>query len=136
MDWERRNVWTSTLYTLIHSLSLAQEQHFGDLTTLEARVKQAGSWRNPDCAYGSVLTAHPLGKRRITFRRDPNIHFDPIVAQVIQMLIQDLVVILDEMMYDVLAAAGERAGAIPQSKKSRSSQSESRRSTIGLGKAA
>ena len=83
LDWERVNVWTSTLYTLIQSLSLAKEQRFGDLTTLETRVKLAGSWRNPDCSYRSVLTAHPLGRRRITFRRDPNVHFDTIVTQVI-----------------------------------------------------
>ena len=36
MDWEQVNVWTSTLYTLVLSLSLAREQSFGDLMTLDS----------------------------------------------------------------------------------------------------
>ena len=116
LDWERVNVWTSTLYTLIHSLSIARAESFGDLSSVEDRVKEAGGWIIPDCSYSSKLTSHPLGHRRITFRRDPNKHFKNIVGQIIQMLIQDLVVILDGMMDDALIAHAESAGTFPQSK--------------------
>lgn len=57
-----------------------------------------------------------MGRKKVTYRRDPNTHFESIVRQVIQMLIQDLVVILDGMMDDILAARGESAGQFPQSK--------------------
>ena len=97
MDWERVNVWTNTLYALIHSLSLAKESNCGDLKTLHARARDASAWVATDCSYGSVLLKHPGGKNKITFRRDPNRHFSAISQQLIKMLIQDLVVILDEM---------------------------------------
>lgn len=116
MDWERVNVWTNTLYALIHSLSLAKESNFGDLKTLHVRARDASAWVATDCSYGSVLLKHPGGKNKITFRRDPNRHFSAISQQLIKMLIQDLVVILDEMMDEALAQRGECAGPYPQSK--------------------
>lgn len=116
MNWERVNVWTNTLYTLIHSLHLAKESSFGDLKTLDQRARDTTRWVTPDCSYASVLLAHPSGKDKITFRRDPNIHFPDISRQVIKMLVQDLVVILDEMMDEALVQSGETAGNFPQSK--------------------
>lgn len=116
MDWERVNVWTNTLYTLIHSLSLAKETNFGDLTTLHSRAREASAWVATDCSYGSVLLGHPGGSNKITFRRDPNRHFSAVSQQLVKMLIQDLVVILDEMMDEALAQRGENAGPYPQSK--------------------
>lgn len=116
MDWERVNVWTSTLYTLIHSLHLAKEQNFGDLSTLDSRARDAHSWVTPECSYGSVLLAHPGGSKALSFRRDPERHFRDTSRQIIKMLIQDLVVILDEMMDEALVMRGETAGNYPQSK--------------------
>lgn len=116
MDWERVNVWTSTLYTLIHSLHMAREQHFGDVASLDARARDAHFWVVPDCSYGSVLLTHPGGRKALTFRRDPSKHFEDTSKQVIKMLIQDLVVILDEMMDEALADRRETAGKYPQSK--------------------
>lgn len=116
MDWERVNVWTSTLYTLIHSLHIAREQQFGDLASLDKRARDAQTWVAPDCSYGSVLLAHPGGNNVLTFRRDPSKHFKDTTKQVIKMLVQDLVVILDEMMDEALVERHETAGKYPQSK--------------------
>ncbi|RSU72123.1 hypothetical protein BRX37_20150 [Sphingomonas sp. S-NIH.Pt3_0716] len=116
MDWDRVNVWTSTLYTLIHSLSLAREQEFGALETLSDRIVEAESWLPKGWSYNSVLAAQPMGRNKVVFRRDPNKHFEGIARQVVQMLIQDLVVILDGMMDDILTARSETAGPFPQSK--------------------
>lgn len=116
MNWDRVNVWTSTLYTLIHSLSLAKEQGFGDIETLTARIVEAESWLPTGWSYNSALAAQPMGRKKVTFRRDPNKHFETNVRQLLQMLIQDLVVIFDGMMDDILAARGEAAGTFPQSK--------------------
>ena len=116
MNWDRVNVWTNPLYTLIHSLSLAKEQSFGDLDTLAHRIKESETWLSTGWSYNSVLAAQPMGRKKVTYRRDPNKHFESIVGQVVQMLIQDLVVILDGMMDDILAARGECAGPFPQSK--------------------
>jgi hypothetical protein len=116
MDWERVNVWTTSLYTLIHSLHLAKEASFGDLKSLDQRARDTTQWVTPDCSYASVLLAHPNGKDTITFRRDPSTHFPDIARQVIKMLVQDLVVILDEMMDEALVQRGETAGKFPQSK--------------------
>jgi hypothetical protein len=63
-----------------------------------------------------VLLNEPFRNTLLRFRRDPNVHFDLIVGQVIQMLVQDLVVIFDSMMDDVLSARIETAGKFPQSK--------------------
>lgn len=116
MDWERINVWTNTLYTLIHSLHLAKEANFGDLGTLDQRARETCLWVAPDCSYASVLLAHPGGKDKITFRRDPNKHFPDVSRQLIKMLVQDLTVILDSMMDEALLQRGEVAGNYPQSK--------------------
>jgi hypothetical protein len=116
MDWDRVNVWTNTLYTLIHSLSLAKEQNFGDLDTLADRIKEAETWLPSGWSYNSALAGQPMGRKKVIYRRGPTKHFESIVRQVIQMLIQDLVVIFDGMMDDILAARGETAGPFPQSK--------------------
>lgn len=116
VDWDRVNVWTNTLYTVIHSLSLAREQSFGDLDTLADRIREAETWLPTEWSYNSTLAAQPMGRQNVKYRRDPNTHFESIVAQVTQMLIQDLVVILDGMMDDILAARNETAGQFPQSK--------------------
>lgn len=116
MDWEKVNIWTNTLYTLIHSLHMAKEVNFGELTTLDFRVRDSTKWIIPECSYGSALLAHPGGKAKLSFRRDPNEHFNNVSRQVIKMLIQDLVVIMDEMMDEALADRGEIAGIFPHSK--------------------
>lgn len=116
ISWDRVNVWTNTLYTLIHSLSLSKEQKFGALDTLAHRINEAETWLPTEWSYNSVLADQPMGRNKVIYRRDPNKHFESIVGQVVQMLIQDLVVILDGMMDDILAARGERAGDFPQSK--------------------
>jgi hypothetical protein len=116
MDWERVNVWTNTVYALIHSIHIAREKEFGDLASLDGRVRESASWVQPDCSYASSLLDHKGGRDRLRFRRDPNKHFEEISRQVIKMLIQDLVVILDQMMDEALEAAGEKAGPFPQSK--------------------
>ncbi len=116
VNWDRINVWTNTLYTLVHSLSIAREQSFGDLDTLADRIREAETWLPTGWSYNSALAAQPMGRKKVTYRRDPNKHFESIVAQVLQMLIQDLVVILDGMMDDILAARNETAGQFPQSK--------------------
>lgn len=116
MNWERVNIWTNTLYTLIHSLHMAREVEFGDLGTLDNRARDAANWVSPDCSYESVLLPHHTNGKTLKFRRNPNIHFKQISEQVIKMLIQDLVVILDEMMDEALNTRGETAGNYPQSK--------------------
>jgi hypothetical protein len=116
MDWDRVNIWTSTLYALIQSLQLAKEQEFGDLDRIASNIAEAGAWISSDCSYNSVLSSSPFGKARVTFRRNPNKHFEQIVQQVIKMLVQDLTVILVEMMTDLLNDFGDKAGSHPQSK--------------------
>ncbi|MDR6915106.1 hypothetical protein J2X66_001971 [Pseudomonas sp. 3296] len=116
MDWERVNVWTNTLYTLIHSLHMAKEVAFGDLSTIDGRARDSADWVSPDCSYASTLLAHQSHGKTLTFRRDPNTHFKQISEQVIKMLIQDLVVILDAMMDEALIGHEETAGNFPQSK--------------------
>ena len=116
MDWERVNVWTNTLYTLIHSLHMARESSFGDLSTFDSRARASSTWITPECSYSSVLLPHPSGGMKIAFRRDPNKHFGEISRQIVKMLIQDLAVILDQMMDEALVERGEVAGNYPQSK--------------------
>jgi hypothetical protein len=116
MDWNRVNKWTLTLYALIYALHNAKAKNFDDRSQLRRNIEDAAAWVMSDCSYNSVLLQEPFGKTLLRFRRDPNTHFDLIVAQVIQMLVQDLVVIFDSMMDDLLRAYGETAGAFPQSK--------------------
>ncbi len=116
MNWDRVNSWTSTFYTLIRSLDLAKRYHFSTLEPLEAVVLETKSWTPDEASYGSVLLAHPFGRGPMNIRRDPDKYFQQIVAQLVQMLAQDLVVIFDEMMDDILAARGDTAGTFPQSK--------------------
>jgi len=116
MDWERVNAWTTTLYALIQSLRLAKAIEFGNLPSLGRSILEAGTWIPQLASYNSVLLSEPFGNSVVKFRRDPNVHFEVIVKQVICMLVQDLVVILDQMMDDVLLARGETAGTYPASK--------------------
>jgi hypothetical protein len=110
LDWDRVNVWTLTLFTIIRSLDLARSVSFGDLASLRPTIEEAKAWI-PTVATGLLL--QPFGKTLLRFRRDPNVHFELIVAQIIQMLVQDLVVIFDAMMNDILVARGESAGTFP-----------------------
>ena len=116
MNWDRVNTWDAHLYALIHSLHQAKSQNFAGHSDLRERVEAAANWTSTPCSYNSTLLAEPFGKTLLRFRRDPSVHFNLIVAQVIQMLAQDLVVILDGMMDDVLAQRNEKAGPFPQSK--------------------
>jgi hypothetical protein len=116
MNWDRINVWTNTLYTLIHSLNLSKQIYFGNLSTISESVINAGKWLVPECSYNSVLVVHPFGRSKVTFRRDPNKHFDEIAGQLVKMLVQDLVVILDEMLLDVLLARSLTAPNFAQAK--------------------
>jgi hypothetical protein len=79
-------------------------------------ITNASKWLSPEYSYGSILVAHPFGDSRVTFRRDPNKHFDEIAAQLVKMLVQDLVVILDEMMFELLTARSQNPANFPQSK--------------------
>jgi hypothetical protein len=116
LNWERVNNWTLTLYTLIHSLRLAKAIEFGNLATLKSSLLQAGEWIPNVASFNSVLLTEPFGNHAITFRRDPNIHFQVIITQIVTMLIQDLVVILDSMMDQILAEREESAGEYPRNK--------------------
>lgn len=116
MDWERINIWTNTLYTLVHSIEIARRINFGNLSTLHESVDSASDWIPQTCSFESALLSAPDGGKRLIFRRDPNKHFAAISGQLIKMLVQDLVVILDEMMSELLKDYGERAGVFPQSK--------------------
>jgi hypothetical protein len=116
MNWERVNAWTTTFYTLLHSLSLAKAIHFGDKARLADSVVDSRSWISTPCSFASVLVNNPIGDSGVTFRRDPSTHFESTCENLIRMLIQDLVVIFDQMMDESLAAWGETAGDYPQSK--------------------
>ena len=116
MDWERVNIWTNTLYTLIQSIEIARHRRFGDLTEIGNNILSAATWTSQQCSYASVLVSEPFGNHKVTFRRDPNKHFQQIASQIIKMLIQDLVTIMDEMLSEALAARKEKAGTFPQSK--------------------
>lgn len=118
MNWDRVNVWTNTLYTLIHSLSLSKKIGFGNLSLVGESIADAGGWVSPGCSYDSVLLSKALGKAKVTFRRDPNAHFGEISHQIIKMLLQDLVVIFDEMMAENITAHGGSPANYPQSKVS------------------
>ena len=116
MDWDRINVWTNTLYTLIHSLQLARLSGFGKLDDLHKNVVDAETWLDSECSFNSPLLETPFGGGKISFRRDPNKHFKSISQQIVKMLIQDLTVIFDEMMQDSLIAHGFSVPDYPQSK--------------------
>ena len=116
MNWERVNVWSSALYTIVHSLQFARERQFGDITGLDRSMRMAAQWIPDDCSYSSALLSHQGGRYKLTFRRDPEKHFDATAKRLICMLLQDLVVIFDQMMDEALAAKSETAGTFPQSK--------------------
>jgi hypothetical protein len=116
MNWDRVNVWTNTLYTLLHSIEIAKAIQFGNLDRVHENVVAADGWTSTACTYDSVLLKQPFGGMRIKLRRDPNSHFDQISSQVIKMLIQELTVIFDEMMAESLAAHGYQKIRYPQSK--------------------
>jgi hypothetical protein len=122
MDWDRVNVWTNTFYTLIHSMEIAKNANFAELTAVNGNIISAGQWINPECSFKSCLLDHPFGFKEITFRRDPNKHFLAIAYQIVKMLVQDLTVIMDEMMAESLAAHGCRPLNFPQQKIERLSK--------------
>lgn len=116
MDWERINIWTNTLYALIQSLHVAKQIQFGNLPLIGQNIKEASTWVSPECSYSSVLCLKPFGNGQVKFRRDPNAHFEEISAQVVKMLIEDLVVIMDQMMADILATKKQQVPNYPQGK--------------------
>jgi len=116
MNWDRINVWTNTLYTLIHSLQLARLAEFASLDDLHQHVVDAEAWLDRECSFNSPLLETPFGGGKISFRRDPNKHFTSVSQQFVKMLIQDLTVIFDEMMQDSLNAHGFAVPDYPQSK--------------------
>ncbi|MBY5378919.1 hypothetical protein [Rhizobium leguminosarum] len=116
MNWDRINVWTNTLYTLIHSLELARLSEFARLEDLHKHVVDAEAWLERECSFNSPLLETPFGGGKISFRRDPNKHFTSISQQLVKMIIQDLTVIFDEMMHESLQAHGFSAPDFPQSK--------------------
>lgn len=115
-NWDRVNIWTNTLYSLIQALTISKQIHFGNLPRVHESIVDSGQWIIPEASYNSVLAAHKFGTKRATFRRDPNKHFDQISRQLVKMLIQDLVVILDEMMSEILATHNLQPNNFPQSK--------------------
>lgn len=116
MDWDRVNIWTNTFYTMIHTLYIARENNFFDLSSLDDEINTARDWIKPSCNYSSILFAHHDKNKPVKFRRNPNFHFEEIVFQMVKMLVQDLTVILDEMMDELLASQNLTAGSFPQSK--------------------
>lgn len=116
MDWDRVNVWTNTLYTMIHSLQLARAVQFGELSDLHASIVSAEDWIAPECSFKSPLAEVPFGNGKARFRRDPNKHFKDIAKQLVKMLVQDLTVIFDEMMAESIAEHGFAAQDYPQAK--------------------
>lgn len=116
MDWNRVNVWTRTLYTLVHSLHMAKEINFGDKSTLNKRFRDANSWISPICSYSTTLLPSHTNNKILEFRRDPNLHFDEVSGQIIKMLVQDLTVIFDEMMADAMVKLKFNPDVFPQSK--------------------
>ena len=116
MDWDRVNIWTNTLYTLIHSLHTSKENAFFNLDRLNIEINNSRSWIQPVKSYNSVLFSNRDNNKPVKFRRNPNDHFEEIVFQIIKMLVQDLTVILDQMMDELLISNGLTAGLFPQSK--------------------
>ena len=116
MNWNRINVWTHTLYTLVHSLHISKQVHFGNFDYLDNSFRDAANWVKPDCSFSSVLLDHESRGKKLTFRKDPNNCFPEVSRQLINMLTQDLVVIFDEMMSDILEERGVKAGGFPKSK--------------------
>ena len=116
MNWDRLNRWTTALYALIHSLRLAKAIEFGNLSGLKTSILEAAKWTPNIASYNSVLLSQPFGRSAVTFRRDPNTHFDEIAEQVICMLVQDLVVIFDGMMDEILKSRNENPPNYPSSK--------------------
>jgi hypothetical protein len=106
MDWERVNSWTNSMYTLVHSLHLSKQIHFGNLDTLHESIVAASKWIEPACSFQSTVAEKEFGGNRAKFRRDPNKHFEKISKSFVKMLLQDLVVIFDEMMADSIRARG------------------------------
>ena len=76
LDWNRVNEWSHTFYTLVHSLNIAHQIHFGNPAFLDESFRIAGGWVVPDCSYESVLKHHESSGSALTFRRDPNKHFN------------------------------------------------------------
>lgn len=104
------------MYVIVHSLELARKISFGNLHTLDDNAVAAAGWIEPECSYKSVLLNHQQSRRKITFRRDPNLHFSEIAAQLLNMLVQDLVTIFDQMMGEILIAAKLNPANFPQDK--------------------
>lgn len=116
MDWNRVNVWTRTLYTVVHSLHMAKEVDFGELGSLDERFRDANGWISPACSYPSMLLPSKSKNKKLEFRLHPGEYFGEVSGQLIKMLIQDLAVIFYEMMGEALAKLGLKAGDMPQSK--------------------
>lgn len=83
---------------------------------IEDNISEAGGWITPDCSYESTLLSRDMGSYGVTFRRDPVDFLDEIHAQLVSMLVQDLVTILDDQMDQVLAIGGLTSGAYPINK--------------------
>lgn len=66
MDWNRVNVWTRTLYTLVHSLHMAKEVDFGDKSSLNERIRDANSWISPICSYSTTLLPPHTNKKGLS----------------------------------------------------------------------
>ena len=116
MDWERVNVWTNTLYTLVHSLQIARREQFAPIDGLHDHIVGAKNWITPQCSFSSTLVDNPFGNSTVKFRREPQRHFEKSVGQLVKMLAQDLTVILDEMMNESLEGHGLPVPQFPQSK--------------------
>ena len=116
MNWDRVNVWTCTLYTIVQSLQIARQAEFHPIDGLHINIVGAKDWVNPQCSFASTLVKNPFGKSVVKFRRKPEPNFETSVRQIVRMLTQDLTVIFDEMMDDSLKAHGFPVPNFPQSK--------------------
>lgn len=70
MNLEPINIWTNTLYTLVHSFHLSKAIHFGSLDYLEESARDAATSVRANCSYNSVLLASPDGGKHLKFRRE------------------------------------------------------------------
>ena len=116
MNFEAMNVWTTTFYAIVHALSYTKNRNFPNLDDLHIHARQTTLWITPECSYASTLLAHPGGRNKIAFRRDPNKHFEEIAKQLVSMLTQDLVVIFDQLMADSIAEHKATCGGLPQTR--------------------
>jgi len=114
---ENLSEWTSTLYTLLHSLKIGKDNNFEPRDKLNESGLDSMTWENRKNNFNSI--AHRVvktSKKEMKFRRDPSLNFKKTVSRVAGMLIQDLVIIFDEILNELMIEKGLPVQNFPQSK--------------------